>query len=452
MKRWIVGVSEEDITPKYNTYMAGFVARGEPSKGIHDPLYARTIIISNEKEIFAIISLDLLGIDEELTNEIRIKIEEKLNFAKERIILHTTHTHSGPCVQRNLLLGKIDLNYRNFLVEKCIQGLEKALKNLNPAYLFFNIGKEQTIAFNRLDPSGPKDFDVPVVRIEDENNNMKALLTSYACHPVVLGPNNLLFSGDFPAFLIKTLKAIYGEIEIIYMTGCAGQINTGHSAFDSIRKYNMERRTFREAERIGRALAGVVLHTSEIMGDLRHKSEYYIEPSLIVKNVLVNLPLQEPEPIEEIFKKKEMWQKRIKELEYEDNYGEKKLLEMYINWAELMEKDELIKDSVRVEIYVVKLGNIYMIFLPGEAFVEIGLELKSFILSKGFKSIVLSYCNHVPGYIPHRSCYHFKNSYEIEESYRFYSLSAPFSPEASEILINTVKDLVEKIESEKGGY
>jgi len=453
MKSWIVGVSEEEITPKYSTYMAGFVARERPSEGTHDPLYARTLVISDEKEILAIISLDLLGIDEELTNEIRIKAEEKLGFAGKNIIVHATHTHSGPCVQKNLLCERIDFNYRGFLIERCVQSLEKALRNLNPAFLFFNIGREETIAYNRFDPLGPKDYDVPVLRIENKDKNIKSILTSYACHPVVLGPQNLLFSADFPGFLIKTLKAIYGNIEILYMTGCAGQINTGHSAFDSIKKLNIERRTFKEAERIGRALAGVVLHTNEVIGDSRYKSEYYIEPTLLVKTTLVDLPLLKQDSIEEIIKKKEMWRKRLKELEsFPGNYGEKRLLEMYIYWAELMEKNKLTKDFVRVEVYVAKLGNIYMIFLPGEAFVEIGLDIKSFISSKGFKSMVVSYCNYVPGYIPFKSCYHSNGNYEVEESYRFYGLPAPFSPEASEILINIVKDLIEKVESEKGGY
>ncbi|MEM0173104.1 MAG: neutral/alkaline non-lysosomal ceramidase N-terminal domain-containing protein [Sulfolobaceae archaeon] len=451
MKTWIVGISEEEITPKHSTYMAGFIARERPSEGVHDPLYARTLVISDEKEVLAVISLDLLGIDEELTEEIRIKAEEKLGFAGKNIIIHATHTHSGPCVQKNLLWGKIDFNYRVFLIERCIQSLEKALKTLNPAFLFFNIGKEDTIAFNRFDPLGPRDYDVPVLRIEDKDKNIKGILTSYACHPVVLGPQNLLFSADFPGFLIKTLKSIYGNIDIVYMTGCAGQINTGHSAFDSIKKLNMERRNFKEAERIGKVLAGVVLHTNEVMGDLRYKSEYYIEPTLLVETTLVDLPLLKQDSIEEIIKKKEMWQKRLKELESsKGDCGEKRLLEMYIYWAELMEKNKLTKDFVRVEVYVTKLGNIYMIFLPGEAFVEIGLNIKSFILSKGFKSMVVSYCNHIPGYIPYKSCYHFKNNYEVEESYRFYSLPAPFSPEASEILIDTVKNLVEKIESKKG--
>ena len=451
MKKWLVGISEEEITPKHSICMAGFIARDKPSEGIHDPLFARTLVLSDEKQIIALISLDLLGIDEDLTNEIRNKAKEKLNI-QNNIIIHATHTHSGPCIQNNILLEQVDINYRNFLIEKCISGLEKAINNLNHAYLFFNIGKEETIAFNRLDPLGPKDFDVPVIRIEDENNNVKAIFTSYACHPVVLGPDNLLISGDFPYFIMNTLKKIYGEIEIIYMTGCAGQINTGHSAFDSIKKINMERRTFKEAERIGKVLAGIVLHTSETMADLRYRSNYYVEPNLIIKNTIVALPLKEPEPIKEIIKMKRIWQKKIKAMEYGNNHIEKKLFEMYLKWAELMEEGKLIKNSVEVEIYVVKLGNIYMIFLPGEAFVEIGLEIKSFILSKGYRSIVISYCNNVPGYIPHSSCYYLKNNYEIEESYRFYGLSAPFSPKASEILINTVKNLVEKIESEEGGY
>ncbi|TYT24052.1 hypothetical protein FY122_00460 [Dictyoglomus thermophilum] len=94
------------------------------------------------------------------------------------------------------------------------------------------------------------------------------------------------------------------------MTGCAGQINTGHSAFDSIKKINMERRTFKEAERIGKVLAGIVLHTSETMADLRYRSNYYVEPNLIIKNTIVALPLKEPEPIKEIIKMKRIWQKK----------------------------------------------------------------------------------------------------------------------------------------------
>ena len=86
---------------------------------------------------------------------------------------------------------------------------------------------------------------------------LAGLWLSFACHPVVLGPQNLRYSADFPGVARRLLEERF-DAPVLYTTGCCGQINTGHSALDSIVLKGMSRRTPEEAARIGRVVADAV--------------------------------------------------------------------------------------------------------------------------------------------------------------------------------------------------
>ena len=53
-----------DITPNLKTektWLAGFGAKGRRPSGVHDPLYARLVLLRDGKKMVALVGLDLLG-------------------------------------------------------------------------------------------------------------------------------------------------------------------------------------------------------------------------------------------------------------------------------------------------------------------------------------------------------------------------------------------------------
>ena len=58
------GAAKIDITPRTNVWMDGMI-RAHPSEGIHDPLFARALVLSDGEDLkraCAIVSIDVAGL------------------------------------------------------------------------------------------------------------------------------------------------------------------------------------------------------------------------------------------------------------------------------------------------------------------------------------------------------------------------------------------------------
>src|SRR5690349_16824817 len=69
--QWTAGVSEGKITPPDGTPMAGFSARKAPSRGVHDDLFARALVVERGASALALVTVDLVGVDKESATAIR---------------------------------------------------------------------------------------------------------------------------------------------------------------------------------------------------------------------------------------------------------------------------------------------------------------------------------------------------------------------------------------------
>ena len=53
-----------------------------------------------------------------------------------------------------------------------------------------------------------------------------AILVNYACHPVVLGPENLNYSADYPSEMRDTIEQGFGgDVTAFFLQGAPGDIN-----------------------------------------------------------------------------------------------------------------------------------------------------------------------------------------------------------------------------------
>lgn len=81
---------------------------------------------------------------------------------------------------------------------------------------------------------------------------------------------------------------------------------------------------------------------------------------------------------------------------------------------------------------VLRWGDICLVGLPGEPFVEFGLEIRRHAPAS---VVVAGYANGCPGYVPHRSAYE-EGGYEVLYAHRAaYSRPSAFAPEAGERLV-----------------
>ena len=114
------GTSTIDITPTDNVNMDGMI-RDRKSIGVHDPLYARAVVMANNKETedaVAIVSVEICGISARDALSVRQKASESTGIPYENIIIAATHTHSGPATLG--LFNKKETKYTSELKEKLV--------------------------------------------------------------------------------------------------------------------------------------------------------------------------------------------------------------------------------------------------------------------------------------------------------------------------------------------
>src|SRR5262249_47218771 len=109
-------------------------------------------------------------------------------------------------------------------------------------------------------PSGPVDPTVGVIRLDRRDGSPLAILVNYACHPVVLGPDNLSYSADYPSTMRDTIEEGFNRSSMaFFLQGASGDINP---YFDKtplmqdavVRMQETGRRLGQEALRVARAI------------------------------------------------------------------------------------------------------------------------------------------------------------------------------------------------------
>ena len=254
------GVARVEITPPVGFPMGGYAARQGASTGIHDPLFATILLLKAEGGSVAIVSCDVLSFPAERI--LALARERKL---ADHVLIAATHNHSGPITWRDKSWPSPDRPWYAEAENKILSAIEEASKKMFPARIAAGFG-EIYLGHNRRKvpadgkvtmfwrnaeraPTSPIDPTVGVIRVDDETGKPRAVLVNYACHAVVLGPDNRQISADYPGYLRKRIESELPGALCLFVQGGAGDINP------YLDKQPVAENGFGEAEKTGNALA-----------------------------------------------------------------------------------------------------------------------------------------------------------------------------------------------------
>lgn len=259
------GLAQADITPPIGGRTTGY-SSAEPTDAVHDPLYAKVLVLQSATQTLAVITWDLCIFGSPWLHE------QMDSIGIDQLLILNTHTHAGPNLNQ-MDFPSEEQPWRRTVEERTLQAIQTAKNKMFPAYFSVGQGNIQ-LGYNRLVrqpggfsmthfenperiPYGPVDPRVGVIRITDENNDIRCVLACYALHPVVLGPRNRSISADFPGVLSREVVNVLGkDVQCMFMQGGAGDINplilarSGDPALD-----------FPLVETVGQLLAKEVLQT-----------------------------------------------------------------------------------------------------------------------------------------------------------------------------------------------
>ena len=227
-----VGVAARDITPEPGAPLWGYTERTGPAIGTLDPLYAKAVAFQAGGKTAVVVSLDLGRVP--LASACARIRERAAKAGVDYVFLTATHTHHAPAMELDGAPHVVMIESR---IGDCI---EEAVGNLRPA----KIGVGTTtidIAHNRRKilkdgrcfmiwrneeriPTAPVDREAAIVKIATERNEPLVTLVHFACHPVVMGQSNYLYSADYVGELARIVQE-ETRAPCVFLQGACGNIN-----------------------------------------------------------------------------------------------------------------------------------------------------------------------------------------------------------------------------------
>ncbi len=425
------GAAKTDITPPVGVWLSGYGFRDKPSDAVADPLHARTLVLHDGRTSIALISCDLLWVPLEITNRVRSSIAEQTGIPRDHVLICGTHTHFGPKTFDKTSIGPrvaanaVNLEYVRALENKIVESAIRAHEKLTPVTVGASRGYLPDVVFNRrpvrpdgsvkttfslsadtvatreiaTDPNGftvvnfaapdnspelifgPVDPDVWALAVKNKRGQTVGSLVNYACHAVSGSRHpdwSYAISADFPGVASAAIESRWGGISL-FTAGTCGDIVPLTRGRDS-------------RPGIGKAVAAEVL---EQLRNIQTVSDISLDAACR----RIDLPLKSSLPSNRII----------------DADGQ--------------------KERLTTEIQVLRVGRTYILGLPGEILVEIGLQIKK--VAGVDNLIIISLANDACGYVCTRRAYS-QGGYEPGQG-------TNLAPGAGEIMLDQSLDLIHKV-------
>ncbi len=218
-----VGFAQADITPAIRAdapvWLAGYYP-GRAAVGVHDPLYARTIVLRNGTEKLAWIAVDLIGLQWPDVQRLRARLPDY-----RYVLVASTHNHEGPDVigvwGKSYLHRGVDELYVQRVVALMEQSVREAERKVCEVQVSYGTAVDESLLDDKRLPV-VKDGVLRLLRFTDSSDGRTAgLVVQWNCHPETLGRDNQLITADFPAATIAALGRRYG-CPTVYFTGAIG--------------------------------------------------------------------------------------------------------------------------------------------------------------------------------------------------------------------------------------
>ena len=409
-----IGVAETTINPRLGMQIDGNIGAYRPAQTILSDLYARAIVFRQNDKRFLLLSMDLLAVTSEWTAAIRDFAAAELGFDRDAVAVHVVQNHASPSLGQIMLSDRFeatkkypwirgsDPNYGPLVMERLKPMIREAVAGLQPVRLLFGSAIESRVSFNRrivmrdgtaemgLGPNphqalyreGPSDPEVGVALFTTPDLRTLAALLHHTCHPVHWHPHHAIHS-DWPgAWAAEVRKTVLPHAIPLVLNGCCGNV-IHHDVFNPHREDT--------PESMGRLLAQAVRTA------LTHPYVSHDNPVLAYKTIRFDIPLRAFPP--QVFEDA----RRLIEAHPEPLWTDDTKTAFKWDWqfaASLVDLEEVRKheDTFEYEIQAVRLGDLAILVLPGEPFVEAQLDIKQ--RSPATRTFVAHMSNRYVGYIP----------------------------------------------------
>jgi len=398
------GAARSDITPKLGTHMIGYFT-DRVADDIHDGIYSKALVVQNDDIALAIVVLDVGVVCGEDMAVIKQRASELSGIAAENMLITCTHTHSGPATIPALGTPR-DEAYTSWAMEKAADAVKLAQNRLEPVRVGHASGSCPEETHNRrwhmqdgsvvmhpphqspdiVRPAGPKDAEVAVAVLLGEDDRPVGVLCNYAVHYVAY-PAAQTVSANFFGALCHSLERMGGgDFVAVAANGCCGDAyyaNPLEPAPENPYPYY-------QVQRVGNAVA------ASAYGAWQQIREFSAEVDIDVVTRMVDFRRREASATD-MESARHLYESTREEDYFED--GQVKMPE-YKEWIYARELLLLAEEPVlrQTPVMGMRIGDLGIVGMPGEMFVDYGLQIKA--RSPFARTMTIELANDYIGYCP----------------------------------------------------
>jgi len=355
----MAGAARVDITPDLKRFkklsLGGFGDRfGHYATGVHDPLFARALVVARGKTKIVIVSLDAIGVPGELTEAVLKQIAD-LGFAPGGVVIAASHSHCAPeCLspQGDLFpraFGYFHKDFFDWMAERVADAIRQANADLQESTISVGAAQLEGLNRNRRGES-TLDKEMTVLRVQGKSGAPVAAVVNWTAHATIMGAETLLVSGEWPGEMERTIESALPGTVALYLNGAEGDQTTAGNfgqGFDRVKGY-------------GQHMAQEALRLLEGAKPMR-------DPAVAVSGSMAKLPPYKISPV-------------FSETTGKEYHMDAKTVEAYA--ARLMPS--------RAPLYAVRIGDVVMLAVPGEMTSPLGLALKERVRKMGASCPVIA--------------------------------------------------------------
>jgi hypothetical protein len=400
----LAGAAITNITPPLGCSIAGGMV-DRIATDVHDELHVRALVLDDGSTRVAIALVDSCAVAGPVIASARHLINSHTAIPMTHILVAATHTHSAPPAA-HLFQSVPNPEYQQWLGVRIADAVRLAVNRLKPARIGWGTGTEPRLVFHRrfrmkpgtippdpfgrttdsvlmnpgagnanvVEPAGPVDPEVGVLALESTDNRPIAVLASYALHYVGgEGPGHI--TADYFGAWARAMNRMAGApVVAILANACSGNINNV-----DVRATPAKREPYVQMNRVADILAA---ESFRVWRSMSFSDSARLAVSEEELELGVRLPSKDDlENARQVLR---------------DAPGDGTARERRHIYA----REALALASwparVSTSVQAIRIGDFNIATMPGEAFVELGLEIKRAVP----RTMMIELANDYRGYIP----------------------------------------------------
>ena len=227
------GAARVNLTPPLEMKVAlgGYGARlSKPAVGVHDAVWAKALVVAKGGRKFALVTVDVLAFPPQFKAAVMQQLTAD-GWSADQIMLLPSHTHTSfdmMALHPGNTFGIPQVGiFHKVLFEHTAEQLARAVREagqkLSPVIAGTTTVSVPDRNRNRRSGQAAHDTDLTVTRVDTSGGQPLAVLVNWTAHPTFMDEEDMLFSGDWPGHLQRTLEALIGRgVIAMFYNGAEG--------------------------------------------------------------------------------------------------------------------------------------------------------------------------------------------------------------------------------------